>query len=156
MHKDFSLPLTLDEWLITIFTISYRNLWLFGASIYPAALFNYLAGSLIGRNQVLGWMLGFGFCVLSEMTLGKATKWLFTSLMSPRQRKNPMFATMSQGWSAFLASMFLMVITGGVFHLNFSFKAGIFEILAVISLVSMVLILAVGAVVSLGKKFRLF
>jgi hypothetical protein len=40
--------------------------------------------------------------------------------------------------------------------LNFSFKAGIFEILAVISLFSMVLTLAVGAVVSLGKKFRLF
>jgi hypothetical protein len=150
------MPLTLDEWLTTIFTISYRNLWLFGAAIYPAALFNYLAGSLVGRNQILGWILGFGFCVLSELTLGKATTWLFTSLMSPRQRKSQMFATMSQGWSAFFASVFLMVIAGGVFHLNFSFKAGIFEILVVISLVSMVLTLAVGAISSLGKKFRLF
>jgi len=150
------MPLTLDEWLITIFTISYRNLWLFGASIYPAALFNYLARSLVGRNQILGWIVGFSFCVLSEMTLGKATKWLFTTLMSPKKRKDPFYKSLSQGWSAFFASMILILIAGEIFHVEFSFKAGIFEILAVISLVSMVLTLAVGTIASLGKKFRLF
>jgi len=150
------MPLTLDEWLITIFTISYRNLWLFGASIYPAALFNYLARSLVGRNQILGWVVGFGFCVLSEMTLGKLAKRLMTSAMTRAERKDKMLVTMSQGWTALLSSTLLMIIAGAVFHLNFSFKAGIFEILAVISLVSMVLTLAVGAIASLGKKFHLF
>ena len=150
------MPLTLDEWLLTIFTISYRTLWLFGASIYPAALFNYLARGLVGRNQILGWVVGFGFCVLSEMTLGKLAKRLMTSAMTRAERKDTMLVTMSQGWTALLSSTLLMIIAGAVFHLNFSFKAGIFEILAVISLVTMVLTLAVGAISSLGKKFHLF
>jgi hypothetical protein len=150
------MPLTIDEWLIIIFTISYRNLWLFVASIYPAALFNYLAGTLVGRNQILGWVLGFGFSVLSEITIGKAMKWFLTFLMKPRQRKDPMYATMTQGWAAFVSSFVLMGIAVGIFHLEIPFQSGPFEALAVISGVIIVLTLVVGAILSLSKKLRLF
>jgi H+/Cl- antiporter ClcA len=125
----------IDDLLGKIWLLSYRYTWIFAASAILSIYLETFIKKYSLNSAVLSALIGFVLSILIEQILNPFLKkgLLWINRISDHPKNDPRLMPLFDGWSAFITSIFIAMIFGGIFNIQPSNDIGIYKYLIFLS-----------------------